>query len=593
MTHTKWALGGILVSAAILLAWGAVRDSLTFDESAHIPAGYANVARLDYRLNHEHPPLVKALAALPLLFVKLNFPVTDPAWTTDVNGQWHMGGLFLYESGNNPETIIRLARIGPVILSLLLILATYHVARKIIGDHWTLLPTFLMGLSPHLLAHGHLVTTDVGAALGILWAIDRMMAYWEAPSLKRLVLVILAIGVAELMKFSAVLLIPFFLVGACLYGESLSWRTRIMQIMKTGVIIIAAYCFVVYPIYGLFTHNYPVDRNAHDTAVILEGFGRGTPLHTLADIVAWGSGHRITQPFAQYATGVLSAFARSEGGNANYFLGKVSGQGHHSYFPIIYLAKEPIPLLVLLVLALGVGIRGLFRFHGNEETRKERRRILFLLGFIAFYWFMSVRSPLNIGFRHLFPTLPLTAILIGVGVKHLMRNAEGTKRKIYGIVLTLILIWYGGETAIAAPHFLSYYNEFAHGTAEGYRIATDSNYDWGQDLYALQGWLTAHPEVDRIALDYFGGGSPRETLGAAYVPWWSAKGNPAAEGISWFAVSLNALEGSVAQTEGYFERKPEDEYRWLIEQYGKPDGYGMLPEPTARAGTSIFIYRVK
>ena len=37
------------------------------DELAHIPAGYGYIHNFDYRLNPEHPPLVKALAMFPVL----------------------------------------------------------------------------------------------------------------------------------------------------------------------------------------------------------------------------------------------------------------------------------------------------------------------------------------------------------------------------------------------------------------------------------------------------------------------------------------------------------------------------------------------
>src|SRR3989344_4948617 len=45
------------------------QDALTFDELAHIPAGYSYLTQQDYRLNPEHPPLAKDLAALPLFFL--------------------------------------------------------------------------------------------------------------------------------------------------------------------------------------------------------------------------------------------------------------------------------------------------------------------------------------------------------------------------------------------------------------------------------------------------------------------------------------------------------------------------------------------
>ena len=45
-------------------------DSATMDEAAHLPAGYSYLTQKDMRLNPEHPPLIKDLAAIPLLFIK-------------------------------------------------------------------------------------------------------------------------------------------------------------------------------------------------------------------------------------------------------------------------------------------------------------------------------------------------------------------------------------------------------------------------------------------------------------------------------------------------------------------------------------------
>jgi hypothetical protein len=40
------------------------------------------------------------------------------------------------------------------------------------------------------------------------------------------------------------------------------------------------------------------------------------------------------------------------------------------------------------------------------------------------------------------------------------------------------------------PYYLSYYNVFGGGTDDGYKIATDSNYDWGgSDVRRLAEWV--------------------------------------------------------------------------------------------------------
>src|SRR3989344_5731594 len=185
-----WLLFLVILGGSAFLSVGAsLQESAIMDELAHIPAGYGYVRYLDYRLNPEHPPLVKALAALPLIFQnsfgsaqdKLNFPTNKDSWQSDVNGQWSAGSQFLYESGNDADKIIQWSRLGPIILTLLLIIFIYLWAKELIGRWWALLPTFLFALSPTVLAHGHYVTTDLGAAFGIFIATYYFIKFFLHP----------------------------------------------------------------------------------------------------------------------------------------------------------------------------------------------------------------------------------------------------------------------------------------------------------------------------------------------------------------------------------------------------------------------------
>src|SRR5918999_4064887 len=98
-----WLAATFLLAVMLLLMFASSQaDSLTFDEPAHSAAGYASLRYRDARLNHEHPPLVKVLAALPLLAVAPHFPPASSAWREANNGQWETARIFLYESGNDP-----------------------------------------------------------------------------------------------------------------------------------------------------------------------------------------------------------------------------------------------------------------------------------------------------------------------------------------------------------------------------------------------------------------------------------------------------------------------------------------------------------
>ena len=68
MKQVPPALAALLLMLMAILAGGAaLRESITVDEVAHIGAGVSYLQKLDLRLNQEHPPLAKVLAAVPLV----------------------------------------------------------------------------------------------------------------------------------------------------------------------------------------------------------------------------------------------------------------------------------------------------------------------------------------------------------------------------------------------------------------------------------------------------------------------------------------------------------------------------------------------
>src|SRR4026207_1792573 len=89
--------GALLMFMAILAGGSALRESVTIDEVAHIGAGVSYLQRLDLRLNEEHPPLPKILAALPLVLRGVHADYSHISWTVSEKffhayaGQWVFG----------------------------------------------------------------------------------------------------------------------------------------------------------------------------------------------------------------------------------------------------------------------------------------------------------------------------------------------------------------------------------------------------------------------------------------------------------------------------------------------------------------------
>ena len=209
----------ILITQFIFQLVLAKTDSQTTDEGVHLSAGYTYITKHDFRFNPEHPPLVKILAAIPLLILKPNTPADSEYFDKGSNyyyDNWQenraYGIDFLYGLRNNADLMLFAARIPMALLTLLLGLLIFIVSSKFWGTKAGLLSLILYTIEPIILAHGHLVTTDIGVALGYLLATYTLWVLMKDPKWRNVIWFGLALGVAELMKFTAIIFVPAILV---------------------------------------------------------------------------------------------------------------------------------------------------------------------------------------------------------------------------------------------------------------------------------------------------------------------------------------------------------------------------------------------
>ncbi|MFY9493520.1 MAG: glycosyltransferase family 39 protein [Minisyncoccia bacterium] len=561
---------GIIIIAALTLAIFSVRtDAITTDESPHITAGYSYLTQRDMRLNPEHPPLIKDLAALPLLFQKINFDAEHPAWKKDVNGQWAFGPHFLFGSGNNPDAIAWGARLAVMVIFILLGLLVYKWGKERYGATAGLLALTLTVLSPNIIAHARYVTTDVGAALAFVLAIYFFVKYISQPSKKHLIYAGLAFGAAQLIKFSAILLIPLFIFVGFVYWILSRKISLARLVLSLSTIFIIGY-LLVWPVYQFHVWNYPPQRQKNDTVFHLANY----PFKPAGQIVIQMTDQPLLRPYAQYALGLLMVFQRAGGGNTTYFLGEVSNQAWKSYFPIVYLLKEAIPILVLIAIAVTLALlRSRWSWPGLKFWIGSNFTEFVWLSFMALYWATSITGNLNIGLRHVLPTFPFIYLLTAGQITKWMQNLKTLKLP----VVALLIAWLIVETISIYPHYLAYFNQWAGGPDKGYIYVADSNLDWGQDLKRLARYVEAN-SIDKIKLDYFGGSRPEYYLGNKYE---KLDAGNLSQRHGWLAVSATLLQGGRAFSPAKGSKQNTIYYEWL-DQY----------EPTAKIGYSIFVYKL-
>ena len=602
----------LLVTMFLMAVFSIKDDSCTFDELAHIPAGYSYLLQKDYRLNPEHPPLIKDLAAIPLVFLKPNFPAEHntwvqkdaPAWWT----QFDFGTQFLYHSENNPDKILFLARLPMILILILLGFFIFFWTKKIAGNKAGLLALFLFSFSPTLLAHGRLVTTDVGAAVGILFATYFFLKALSKPTIKNIILGGMFFGLAMLIKFSTILLIPFFVFLALVW-----WLIKSGKFLKTSKILISVFLIgfaLTGIVYQSHIWNHSPERQKRDANVFLQDY-QNPIKNSIKNSIIWASDKPIIRPFALYFTGLTMALNRTSEGHTTYFLGQISHEGQKNYFPVVYAIKEPLgfhilTLIVLLYIAcphtitsagafgaqmrsmrsFGVGaclIRKPFwknTFASARNWTKTHFPEFAMLAFIALYWFVSVKSNLNLGIRHLLPVFPFTFILVSIGIiKWIDGIHSRAVKKIATSIVALLLGWFIISSLSCFPYYLAYFNELAEGSDNGYIYTVDSNLDWGQDLKRLTKWMEKN-NIDKIYVDYFGGGNPEYLLKEKYAPWQSKRDPKEFPKDNYLAVSVTHLVGGKAQSDTGLNQVT-DYYMWLDQH-----------ELVKKIGYSIFVYYI-
>jgi 4-amino-4-deoxy-L-arabinose transferase-like glycosyltransferase len=473
-------------------------------------------------------------------------------------------------------------------------------AKKLWGKKAGLIALFIFAFFPTFLAHGRLVTTDIGAATGALIATYFWVNFLKNPGKKSVIFAGLTFGIAMLIKFSLVLLIPFFAVITLVWAFTKQDKGRIKNLFKyAGMGVLAGLIgliFVIWPVYQFHVANYPKEKQIQDTQALLNTTRVPESIIKINLLMEQNS---FTRPIGQYLLGILTATNRTTTGNTTYFMGQVSADSWKTYFPVVYFIKNPLAFHILTLIALLYALFLIKRPWWKKpclritEWIKTHFSEFSMLVFLTIYWATSLFSNLNIGVRHLMPVFPFTILLVSGLTAKLLKEPF---LKLKYAALGILFAWQAISVISIYPHFIAYFNEAIGGPDNGYKYVVDSNLDWGQDLKRLGDWIykyntcTDKPgvnyevctqKIDKIYLDYFGGGNADYYLAGKYLPWWGTKNPEELTPGSYLAVSVNQLQGGRAvQVKGY--KGDTEFYNWLNKY-----------EPIAKIGYSIFVYKIR
>lgn len=534
----------LLLALMALLAGGAARrESVTFDEIAHTAAGVSYLQKLDMRMNEEHPPLAKVVAALPLVLRGAHADYTHLSWTFSNKifhqylGEWVFGHWFLMR-WNNPYSTLLWARVPMLLLTLLLGSVLYLYGSRL-GDPWGgLLCLSVFATMPPFLAFGPLVLTNVAITLFWLLTLWQLPKMWLSPTRGTIVKFALALAGALLSKFSSGLLFLVFVAFALSLRfkplpeqptdkmELRRWRRRAWRNLVKGTFWAA---FFVYVVYLVLSWNQPTD-----SFQVIPHFPASPLLR------------RLLMPPWIYLRGLLG-FTLSAGSRPTYTLGHHYSHGVWFYFPVLFLLKSPLSFLLQLLLAAATALLAKRRLPaqsvlaGGEKVdiNMHWRAIwVSLTVFVA----ACLLSRLDVSIRHFLIALALIILLLAPLPRALARLRESSPQAArIGNWLTIALVFTSIVTAIRAyPNYLPYLNILSLGRP-GYTLVNDSNLDWNQSLPEVESFLRQRG-VHNVLLDEYGFLEP-----VAYVPQaqlWDCQQPDPHDGGQWAVISANFIDDS-------------------------------------------------
>jgi hypothetical protein len=212
MRRVPLILAAVLIAAlALQLRVHMTRASPTIDESTHILAGYRHLRCDDFRVNPEHPPFAKMIAALPLLTMQVRDPL-GPCTSQNVNAEraFQAGGFFVVDNGI--ERVMLATRTAIAVFTLLLALLVFLFARELFGDVAALVALAVLAFEPTLIAHGSLVTTDMPLAAMFFATVYAAHRYRASPTMARLLVTGIAAGLTLSVKHTGLLVLPILVL---------------------------------------------------------------------------------------------------------------------------------------------------------------------------------------------------------------------------------------------------------------------------------------------------------------------------------------------------------------------------------------------
>jgi len=446
-------LSGMLLTFLAVSLSLLPQKGLFIDDSMHMPAGYSYLLTHDYRLNQEHPPLIKLLSGLGLWRLQPQFPFDSPGWqqaTTPEDpedGMTRIEEAFFERNAAQFEQIAFWGRLPVLLLPLLLLLAVWWLTRQLFGPVAALIAVFLLATEPNIAGNSIVVQNDIASALACVVFVIALKEFLSGGAVRGALLLGGALGLALVTKYSLLVLVP---VAFVILLANVAWQL-FRKCLSVKSVALSLLVFV--------------------TAYLV--------------LIAFYSFH-VDLPFLlprYFVYGVHMVMEATREGRPAFLLGQVSDTGWWYYFPVAFALKTTIPFLLSSIGGLVWALIQVFR--------QKRHVLLYAVAPAVLYLGFTMTSHLDIGVRHLLPMFPFVAVM-GAGLVTVVIEFGVQRSRVLGVALAVVLLLPSLAIAVFSyPNYLTYFSPLAGGSERGWQKLSDSNVETGQEVKPLARYLKA------------------------------------------------------------------------------------------------------
>lgn len=461
-----------LIAAAIVRSSIATSlDSFTIDEAYHIGAGAAYVQTGDFRLNPEHPPLVKLWTGA---FVSsLGYQLSPYRTLQDKGDERKFVEDDVYLN-NDPDVIQSRSRIAMFALNSLLLLLFAVAARRVFGDVIALAATAFMVIDPTVAAHLPVVMTDLPVAMlsttAVLFAVAAFSS-WRAVDL---IFGALSLGLALSAKHSAVITLAAVaitgIVMAIFFARGTDIGIRLRRVGMVAAVLIGA-IVVVWSFY-LFRYNESPAEEEQFNRTLAEKISDVNSPRYKAGLNMMADGYLFPRA---YTWGMADTIRAGAEGRARtvFAFGQTYQKEPFYIFPGIIAVKLPLGLLLLTAIGAGLVI-------ARKIPREFISPLFGVIGLAVLFLIVLSTSSSYGGIRHALPIVPPLALLASLAI---YKAIESTSYFLRGGVAVAVIAALASAIPVMRPW--EYYNETVGGSDRAYLYFKDEGIDAEQRVKEL------------------------------------------------------------------------------------------------------------